>query len=303
VLYATKINNAATAGAAFVVIYNYSTNVGSDGGDRLTAMSGVDFTPIPAVFIGNSDGLALQALFETNGPALAQIRLDSTNCVLTITNALLCEHVGLRVQTDHSFRGDLRITLVSPMGTRSVLQRYNLDPSPGPVDWTYYSTHHFYESSVGNWTAYFGDESFGHTGAVQSVSLILQGVPIHDRDKNGLDDFWEITYFDSIFTQSPKDDPDRDGYSNAREQIMGTNPLVTEVPFQLDLSRWNQNVARLSWPATTNFTYEIWGGTNAASLVLVTNVPGRFPETDWFMAYSSLRQQLFRVRALPAPGR
>ena len=301
VLYAAKISNAATAGAAFAVIYNYPTNGSGDGGDQLKAMGGTDFTPIPAVFIGNSDGVALQVLFETNGSALAQIRLDSTNCVFAVTNTLLCEHVALRVQTDHSFRGDLRITLVSPMGTRSVLQRYNLDQNPGPIDWTYYSTHHFYESSAGNWTAYFSDESAGDTGTVHSASLSISGVPIRDRDRNGLDDFWEITYFDSIFTQSPEDDPDRDGYSNAREQIMGTHPLVADVPFQLNLSRWNQNVARLSWPATTNFTYEVWGGTNAASLVLLTNVPGRFPETEWFTAYSSLHQQFFRVRAIPVP--
>ena len=40
VVYATKINNAAVAGAAFAVIYNYPTNVGSDGGDQLTSAMG-----------------------------------------------------------------------------------------------------------------------------------------------------------------------------------------------------------------------------------------------------------------------
>jgi subtilisin-like proprotein convertase family protein len=35
------------------------------------------------------------------------------------TNTLVCEHVGLRVATTHTRRGDLRITLVSPAGTRS----------------------------------------------------------------------------------------------------------------------------------------------------------------------------------------
>src|SRR5439155_4213512 len=97
-----------------------------------------------------SDGEALKALFATNVSALAQIRLNSTSYVFSITNTLLCEHVGVRVLTDHPLRGDLRITLVSPAGTRSVLQRYNTDTSSGPVDWTYYSTHHFYETSAGN---------------------------------------------------------------------------------------------------------------------------------------------------------
>src|SRR5262249_12008902 len=156
------------------------------------------------------------------------------------------------VATDHPLRGDVRITLVSPAGTRSVLQRFNGDTSAGPVDWTYYSTHHFFESTAGNWTAYFSDEAAGNTGAVHSVSLILYGVPIFDTDKDGLDDIWEIVNF-SCLDETPKGDPDRDGYSNAREQIMQTGPNMSP-PFILDFSRWNQTLARLSWPSSSNFT-------------------------------------------------
>jgi hypothetical protein len=183
-----------------------------------------------------------------------------------------------------------------------VLQCLNTDAEPGPVDWTYYSTHHFFESTAGIWTACFSDEGTAGTGAVRSVSLILEGVPIHDRDKNGLDDFWEITYFDSIFAQSPKDDPDRDGYSNAREQIMDTDPLEADnLPFSLDLSRWNQTVARLSWASSPFFDYEVWGGTNLAALNLLTNLPGRFPETEWFTPYNTPAAQFFRVHAVARP--
>ena len=302
--FADKINNAAAAGVAFAVIYNYPTNAGGGGGDQLWALAGTDFVPIPAVFIGNSDGVALQALFQTNVSALAQIHLNSTNYVFNVTNTLLCEHVGLRVMTDHQLRGDVRITLVSPAGTRSVLQHYNSDTSPGPADWTYYSTHHFYESSAGDWTACFSDEGTNYTGTVQSVSLTIYGVPIHDHDKDGLDDFWEIWYFwnDRLTDQGPKDDQDRDGYSNAREQVMGTDPTVPDnFPFNLDLSPWNQTRARLSWASSPYFTYEVWSGTNVASLNLVTNLPGRFPETEWFTPYDSPPQQFFRVRATPIP--
>ena len=301
--FAQKITAAAQAGAGFAIVYNFPTNASSGGGgDELVAMAATDLVPIPAVFIGNTDGVALLALSQTNPSALAQIHLNSTNLVFTVTNTMICEHVGLRVQTDHPLRGDVRITLVSPAGTRSVLQRFNDDITPGPVDWTYYSTHHFFESSAGNWTACFSDEAAGEFGNVLGVSLIIDGVRIQDRDKNGLDDFWEITYFDSIFAQSPKDDPDHDGYSNAREQRLDTDPTLAEnLPFDLDLSRWNASLARLSWPSSAGFTYEIWGGTNVNSLNLITNLPGRWPETEWFTPYNSSSRQFFRVRATRIP--
>jgi subtilisin-like proprotein convertase family protein len=302
--FATKINAAAQVGAAFAIVYNYVTNEsgsGAPGGDQLMPMGVTDFVPIPAVFIGNSDGEALKALFQTNATALAQIHLDTTNYVFSVTNALLCEHVGLRVMTDHPLRGDVRITLVSPAGTRSVLQRYNADESPGPVDWTYYSTHHFFESSAGNWTACFSDEGAGNTGTVYSVSLSLDGVRIHDRDKDGLDDYWEITYADSLSELSPKDDPDHDGYSNMREQLMDTDPTVAEEPLLLDLSRWNQSLGRLSWPGSPYFSYEVWGGTDVNSLSLLATLPGHFPVMEWFAPYGSQPSQFFRVRAVANP--
>jgi subtilisin family serine protease/subtilisin-like proprotein convertase family protein len=298
-----KINFAARAGAAFAVVYNFATNTsgsGAPGGDQLIPLAGTDYTPIPAVFIGNTDGVALKGLFQTNATARAQIHLETANYTFNVTNTLLCEHVGVRVRTDHQLRGDVRITLVSPSGTRSVLQRYNADTNPGPVDWTYYSTHHFFESSAGTWTVYFSDEFADATGTVQQVSLTLYGTQILDTDADGLDDNWEIARFGHL-SAGPRDDPDKDSYSNMREQIMGTDPRAMDVPFQLDLSRWNTNFARLSWPASANFIYQIFGGTNLAAPTLITNLPGRFPETEWFTPYRTPSRQFFRVEAIPTP--
>jgi subtilisin family serine protease/subtilisin-like proprotein convertase family protein len=302
--FATKINLAAQAGAAFAIVYNFLTNssgTGAAGGEQLTAMAASDFVPIPAVFIGHAEGTGLVNLFATNSSAVAQIRTPSTTYTFPVTNTLICEHVGVRVTTDFPVRRDLRITLVSPSGTRSVLQRYNSDGAPGPTNWTYYSTHHFFESSAGDWTVYVSNQgSEGYTGTVQTVSLSIEGVPIVDSDKDGLDDRWELQYFGSL-NPGPKDDPDRDGYSNMREQLMGTDPTTNNnLPFRLDLSLWNPSIWRLSWPASGQYNYEIWGGTNLATLSLITNLPGQFPETEWFAPAVS-PAQFFRVRAVPNP--
>jgi hypothetical protein len=302
ILIPDKINFAARAGAAFAVVYNFATNasgVGAPGGDQLIPIGGADFVPIPAVFIGHTDGAALKEIIQSDPRTRARIRLDTVEYPFRVRETLLCEHVGVRVKTDHPLRGDVRITLVSPAGTRSVLQRYNADESPGPVDWTYSSTHHFYESSAGTWTVFFSDEGAGNSGSVREVSLILSGVPIRDHDHDGLDDGWERDHFHG-FAQGPMDDPDQDGYSNMREQIMGTDPARSDAPFRLDLSRWNPSLARLSWPGTPNLSYEISAGPNPAALTVITNLPSQFPETEWFTPYNVLSRQFFRVRAIPS---
>jgi subtilisin family serine protease/subtilisin-like proprotein convertase family protein len=299
--FTQKITFAAEAGAAFAVVYNFATNTTgttAPGGDQLMPMGETDFVPIPAVFIGHSDGVALRELFETNTAARAQIHLTTTNYSFIVTNTLVCEHAGVRVQTDHPLRGDLRITLVSPAGTRSVLQQYNADTNAGLVDWTYYSTQHFFESSAGEWTVFFSDQLEENTGAVHRVSLIIHGTPILDTDGDGLDDEWELSHFGHL-DQGPRDDPDEDGWSNAAEQIQGTNPKIEDVAFQLDLSKWNPRLARLSWPGKPNHSYDVLMGTNAASLQVLTNVPGKFPETEWFTPYTNLTHQFFRVHSVP----
>ncbi|MBI5775170.1 MAG: S8 family serine peptidase [Verrucomicrobia bacterium] len=292
VFFYEKIGYAAQAGAAFAVIYDH-------GGGGVSIMAGTDFTPIPAVFIAQAEGEALRSLIQTNATVTAQIRLFATNYSFAVTNTLLGEHLAVRLRTDHPQRGDVRVTLISPQGTRSVLARKNDDTNAGPADWTYYSTHHFYESSAGNWTVSVSDENAGSTGSVLGVDLTISGVPITDTDHDGLADGWEQTNFGSL-AQGPRDDPDRDGYSNMREQIMGTNPNAVDAPFQLglDLSLWNDSHARVSWAASTNYNYEVYGGTNAASLSLLTNLTGQLPEVEFFPARTNDAHQFFRVRAV-----
>ena len=288
-----KIQRAADAGAAFAVVYNHSNT------DEIIVMGGTDFVPIPAVFIGQNDGESLVGLLQSNLAVSAQIQLDPASYSFTVTNTLICEHVGVTLVTDHSSRGDLRLTLVSPAGTRSVLQRLNNDTTAGPSGWTYYSTHHFYESSAGTWTAYISDERADNSGSVQSISLTIEGVPIIDTDRDGLDDAWELAHFGTL-AFGPREDSDGDGYPNAREQIVGTNPLANDFSLKLDISIWNADYARLSWPSNTNRNYEILIGASAISpMLLRTNLPGAFPEREWFTPTTNLNYQFIRVRSVP----
>jgi subtilisin family serine protease/subtilisin-like proprotein convertase family protein len=295
--FADVITRAAQAGAAFAVVYNNATGSsnGCPGGDTLCPMGGTGFVTIPAVFIGQTDGENLANYLATNNTGRATIQLSGAKYTFNVTNTLSCEQVGVRLQTDYPLRGNLRVTLLSPMGTRSVLQFYNDDTNAGPVDWTYYSTHHFFESSAGKWTVTVSDQGTGLSGNVLGVSLIVSGVAITDSDHDGLDDNWELAHFGTL-AYGPKDDPDHDGYNNAFEQVLHSNPLAPDVPFDVNLSLWNSSLARLSWPGSTNYTYQLFGGTNAASLTLITNVPGTFPETVAFVPYAGRPPQFFRVQ-------
>jgi hypothetical protein len=206
----------------------------------------------------------------------------------------------VRVKTDHSNRGDLRITVTSPAGTRSVLQQINDDQSGGPTDWTYWSTHHFYESSQGVWTIQISDERNVTFGNSLHTELILHGVPIKDQDRDGLDDDWELAHFGNLAAR-PHEDADDDGESNLAEFIQGTNPLSTPEPFPASISQWSPDYVRIAWPANVNRDYQVLGGTNLAKpLTVLTNLPGTFDTGEWFAPTTNFWQRYFLIRsALP----
>ena len=291
--FSDKVKRAQDAGAAFAIVYN-------NAGDGLVSMQLTNGTlRIPSIFIGQTNGDALAAVAQTNANLRAQIELDAARYPFAVTNELQCEHVGVRVQSTHDFRGDLRITVTSPSGTRSILQRFNPFTGSGSLtDWTYYSTHHFFEGTAGAWTVQVSDEETAGTGNVTSVSLILNGVPILDTDHDGLDDNWEMAKLGSL-SFGPLDDPDGDGLSNAREQAIGSHPglMDSPFPFVLDVSAWNANILRLSWPAAAGRAYELRVSPEAGGVFsTLPTVAGRYPPGEQFVPYSGGRA-FFRLRA------
>ena len=281
-----KIQRAAKAGAAIAVIYN------NTGTTEIQGMGATGYVPIPAVSIGRSDGETLRVYLASAGAtASARLQLVPAITRFDVTNTLVCEHVGVRLKTTHTSRSDVRVTLVSPMGTRSVLQTINQDNSAGPVDWTYWSTQHFYECSAGQWRLEVSDErntvvrsgttTIAATGSQTYAELILDGVSIVDTDRDGLDDNWERAHFGAL-SQGPKDDPDGDGFCNAREQAMGTDPSVSDRPFKLDLAVFKTGYWRLSWPGVNNAAYRVLSGGSLGDVRKGTAQPqqGTFPTTE-----------------------
>ncbi|MFQ3168188.1 MAG: subtilisin family serine protease/subtilisin-like proprotein convertase family protein, partial [Limisphaerales bacterium] len=210
--FSEKVRHAANAGAVFAVIYNHR-----NGNERFF-LGGLDFTPIPAVFLSQNDGTAVKALLNAAGDegAKAALSLDSKVVTVAVPDSLLCEQVGVRVKMTHRIRGDIRLTVRSPSGTRSVLQANVPDGSAWRGDWTFWSNQFFYEPAKGDWTVAVSDLVKNFTGVLSAVELTVRGMAISDTDNDGLDDEWETARFGSL-DQAALDDPDRDGVSNARE--------------------------------------------------------------------------------------
>ena len=269
-----KIENAARAGAEFAVVFN------DTGTNSLDLMHGTEMVTIPAVMITQEDGEALAAR-ATNENVTAAITQETATYEFNITEPLITEHVRVEVDATHEWRGDMRVTLVSPMGTRSVLHQLNPDGSPVNEKWTYMTTHHFYESPIGTWRLYFSDEGQGLNGEVRSAAIEISGISIADSDADGLDDGWEQANFGNL-ASGLADDPDNDGYSNAREQIQRTEPRVNDTILAVDLSAWREGRIRLNWPARNGVDYEVLATPDLAQpFEVLATIPGGFPRAAW----------------------
>lgn len=95
---------------------------------------------------------------------------------LTIDEALEVESVELSLDAEHSFRGDLEVTLTSPDGTESVLAEQRNDAYDNYNNWTFTSVRHWGESSLGDWTVTVADkEGNDITGVWNSAQLKIYG--------------------------------------------------------------------------------------------------------------------------------
>lgn len=292
--HAQQLAYAAQAGAAFAIIQN---NAGTDDRVFLNGRD-VHLSPIPAVCIGRQTGDALREYLAITPAARARLTLNPVVYTLSVDQTLLTEHVTLRVRTSHSRRADLRITLVSPAGTRSVLQHFNDDLNSRLDDWTYSSVQHFYESSAGDWRVEISDLRPGVTGRVLALDLRVQGVRLLDTDRDGLDDDWERRHFADL-SAGPTDDPDRDGLSHLREQLLGTDPLVSERPLALEVVAWDANFWRLSWPAVIGQGYELYAAPSAAGpYERLGEATAGSTRAEWLVPTNPNDNRFFRVEEI-----
>ena len=291
--FSEKVLYAAEAGAEFAVIYNHR-----NGNERFIP-GGLDFTPIPAVFLSQNDGTALKALLNAEGDkgAKAVLSLDSKVVTVAVPDSLLCEQIGVRVKMTHRIRGDIRLTVRSPSGTRSVLQANVPDGSAWRGDWTFWSNQFFYEPAKGDWSVAVSDLAKNFTGVLSGVELTVHGRAISDTDNDGLDDDWETAQFGSL-SQTALEDRDRDGVPNAREQALHTDPATFDGHFDLRYLRLGNGSLRLAWPNWRGFVYRVQSADHAFGPWTEQAVvePGQF-QTTWEAKPEAADVRFYRVHA------
>ncbi|XP_061870766.1 proprotein convertase subtilisin/kexin type 4 [Colius striatus] len=106
------------------------------------------------------------------------VSADGSPCSKGTRHILSLEHVQVQLSLSYSRRGDLEITLTSPMGTTSTL--VSLRPydtsQEGYKDWTFMSTHFWDENPNGTWTLRLENKGDAYnTGLLTSFILHLHG--------------------------------------------------------------------------------------------------------------------------------
>jgi len=85
------------------------------------------------------------------------------------------QHIEVYVSTDHEYRGDLRVELVSPSGISSVLSHAR--PEAGRVfsEWKFMTVRSWGEQPEGEWTLKVSDQRTGHVGRWRHWRMVLHG--------------------------------------------------------------------------------------------------------------------------------
>lgn len=108
---------------------------------------------------------------------------DATGITRTFnfsSSGIRVEQVTVRVNINHTSRGDLEITLTSPSGMTSRLSEVHADSNDNYSNWTFSSVRHWGESSTGVWSLKIVDRSTsGNTtgGTLTAAEMKVFGTP------------------------------------------------------------------------------------------------------------------------------
>ncbi len=140
--------------------------------------------------IDTQAAVALAETWTSLGPMVEMERTDSLFRTIPDSNStgitigfdfsafgqMRIEHAKLRLDVDHTYRGDLEITLRSPSGTVSTLATKTVEDDGMDYDnWVFSSVRHWGEAGAGLWTLTIKDLSSSDTGFFRSATLTLFG--------------------------------------------------------------------------------------------------------------------------------
>ncbi len=94
----------------------------------------------------------------------------------TRVQSMSVEHVTLTLNLTHTYRGDLKINLISPSGTVSTLAKASIyDFGASYNDFTFSTLRHWGESPKGKWTLEITDTHVADDGVLNMAKLVIYG--------------------------------------------------------------------------------------------------------------------------------
>ncbi|XP_046548002.1 PC3-like endoprotease variant B [Haliotis rubra] len=137
------------------------------------------------------------------------------------------EHVQVKIKLQHSRRGDIQMTLVSPSGTKSqILSPRPHDDRQKGIDFTFMTVHSWSENPEGKWQLYVADNpqelTRNNEGELEEWSLILYGTG--DSRGNRMSSTFEETNKTYV--------PTRKQVKNAMDKEQARTKEVVLTPYQ-----------------------------------------------------------------------
>jgi len=115
----------------------------------------------------SESGLSVSIPDDNAAGITRSLTLNGTN--------LRCEQVTVQVSINHTYRGDLEISLTSPSGSVSRLAEERGDSNNNYSEWTFSTVRHWGENTNGIWTLRIADRADGDVGSLTAVTLTAHG--------------------------------------------------------------------------------------------------------------------------------
>jgi autotransporter-associated beta strand protein len=113
----------------------------------------------------------------TVGNAIPDASSAGITSSFTLGADITVESVEIAFSATHASRGNLKVVLTSPSGTRSVLAEPHGDTGDHFTGWTFSTVRDWGESAAGTWTLTVSDLTAGTTGTFGSWAINVYGTP------------------------------------------------------------------------------------------------------------------------------
>lgn len=142
------------------------------------------WTTVPPQHICKSQELIEDRQIDASSRYTLRLTMDVNACRGTLNEVRFLEHVQCKISLRFFPRGNLRITLTSPMGTTSTLlfERPRDVVSSNFDDWPFLSVHFWGEKAEGTWTLQIinaGNRHVNQPGIIKKWQLIFYGTNVN----------------------------------------------------------------------------------------------------------------------------